>query len=739
MAAPTGDILKFINDFNKDYDKEIDRIKSDSEEAKTILASLITISTPKSTPYPIGDGSVKTIGDLFKYIYNLETGTDRTLKDKGVETVNGVPVVDSAKVEIYKNYLKDIDGQTLTPPDPSIKEKRKKVEAALSGLKRRNQLIELKKPQGKNPSLWSPGQYYFDVVMKYTKDEINNIYNYEWSSSYENDIKNNKQKFNFSISSFNKDGNYKKLPIKPGYRARDGQASYLTFRYILEESKQDIDGITGIDIGIDEWTSNDKFPSIKTKYTSGTKAELKQLLDSSTDVYLLDVLRIKGPVEFSDASDNDIFQGHYELIGLYKAFLQAGDNYKPVTLPLVQSTPPPPTTTADVPVAATQSSSATQSGTQSATEPTFVFDVQDEKIFFCKNPQIEYYIMPEGNNVPQPVVYKEDSTIDEEDVLSEEYSEVSLQVEDPVALEIVSPQAALDMMNSKQDEQEKVSQDTVVVQTSTQTQQLPPVPTSSQAAPKLPGGGSMTGKVNTDYKRNGTNWGKVTKGMTDAQLLYAMVTYIEGGYYYPAHAYSKFSEKARALYGASGETLWGIDRCAGQTEKTPEGQAFWGEVDKLSGYGPKSGTTGYARQTKTKDWNYSSYPTINSAWEYNYSPKPGSPGYDIMYNSFVKYATGNLNKYLDKYFGTHPVKNLILNDSRFKFMWFRSTWNGVGWFTWYSIGNTKKGINGLKWAYDNVTKNVDELIVWDLNNRLLFKTELITHDVKKMSELLGIK
>jgi hypothetical protein len=73
-----------------------------------------------------------------------------------------------------------------------------------------------------------------------------------------------------------------------------------------------------------------------------------------------------------------------------------------------------------------------------------------------------------------------------------------------------------------------------------------------------------------------------------------------------------------------------------------------------------------------------------------------------------------------------------------KFLWFRSTWNGSGWFSWYATGKSKRGIKGLIWAYDNVTKNTDELIIWDLNNRLKFGDSLITHDVKKISELLGI-
>jgi hypothetical protein len=183
--------------------------------------------------------------------------------------------------------------------------------------------------------------------------------------------------------------------------------------------------------------------------------------------------------------------------------------------------------------------------------------------------------------------------------------------------------------------------------------------------------------------------------------------------------------------------LWGIDRHAGQTENTSEGKLFWAEVDKLSGYS-NSGKNGYSKKTATRDWNNSLYPTKSGGWSYNYSPKPGSSGYDVMYNSFVKYATSHLDSYLNTYFKTHPVKSLILSDSRMKFLWFRSTWNGIGWFSWYATGKAKKGIKGLMWAYDNVTKNPDELIIWDLNNRLKFGNSLITHDVKKMSELLGI-
>lgn len=261
----------------------------------------------------------------------------------------------------------------------------------------------------------------------------------------------------------------------------------------------------------------------------------------------------------------------------------------------------------------------------------------------------------------------------------------------------------------------------------------------------ISGGGTMLGSVGVDYKVNGSNWGKVKKGMNDASLLQVMVSFIEGGYYYPAHAYSKFSQKDRELYGASGETLWGVDRFAGKTETTAEGKDFWAEVDKISGHGNATGKTGYAKSTSTKKWNNSLYPCLGkccrsggTVWKYGYSPLPGSAGYDIMYNSFVKYALKNFTTNLDGYFKSHPVKNLILSDSRFKFLWFRATWNGPGWSQWYAKGKSSKGIKGLIWAYDNVTQNLDELIIWDLNNRLKFNNGLITHDVKKMAELLGI-
>ena len=248
----------------------------------------------------------------------------------------------------------------------------------------------------------------------------------------------------------------------------------------------------------------------------------------------------------------------------------------------------------------------------------------------------------------------------------------------------------------------------------------------------------ISGKLNTKPSKL-VKFGVVGKNMTDKDLLKIMVTYIEGGYYYPAHAYSQFSSSSRSLYGNSGETLWGIDRHAGDTESTQLGRNFWSSVDKISGYGDSTGVNGYSRKTNTKSWDSSSYKTKSGAWKYNYMPSKKDQGYDTMYNSFVEYGVSHLNDWLNKYFQGHPVKSLILIDTRMKFMWYRAAWNGPGYFNWYANG--KKGVapNGLKWAYDNYSKNPDDLILWDLNNRLLQHNSLITEDVQKIATLVGIK
>jgi hypothetical protein len=798
--SQTGEIKKFIDAFNAELEKIYKDESTKLGPWKNKREEAIKITKPRLGTWPV-DPAVKTIGDLFAYVFFDPDGVNYKTPPYFIKS-NGINAyVDDALKQQYGDWIDDMNGVSVS--DPSIGVVFKSLAWPYpnnnwTGNERNStrpivlsdsaQIIqnynEIKKPGITNPDKYSAGQWWFDMFMsdvigldglsgylkssKWVDDDprynglkviwgsnnskIEEIFPEKFldnnkkteksfqywgnigsdstgNTTYSDPVYEDTDVYTISVSKFVKEETVP-FPIDTYKYDRHNYSDYgatkdgrgFGFAQILKEIGGG--GYQGFDIR--------DFDGLKTQYRPGV---------NSLESLSKDPLFNPGRTNWDDiewegtgtqSQETGIYWNYYveegktasvvgknEDILLYNAFLEAGDNYQTVTLPKKAPEPKvePPVVSPLVPT------------TESKLSGEFTFNVEKKDTFVVVGNQNFALkigdLVIEGLTTSSTPVIESPKTIDLGDGIiiiddgesgEDIYSESDYQgfdgVDEPAQLNIVFEEAALKMMNEKNSEGE---QDT-----------------------SIPGGGSMLGKVNVDYKVNGSNWGKVKKGMDDASLLRAMVSYIEGGYYYPGHAYSKFSEKDRGLYGSSGETLWGIDRHAGQTENTSEGKLFWAEVDKLSGYGSTTGKTGYARKTATRDWNSSSYPTKPGGWSYNYSPKPGSAGYDIMYNSFVKYASSHLETYLNSYFKSHPVKSLILSDSRMKFLWFRSTWNGVGWFSWYATGKSKKGIKGLMWAYDNVTKNPDELIVWDLNNRLKFGNSLITHDVKKMAELLGI-
>lgn len=361
------------------------------------------------------------------------------------------------------------------------------------------------------------------------------------------------------------------------------------------------------------------------------------------------------------------------------------------------------------------------------------FNVETKDTFIIQNPTDLLKEKINGNLTiitnPAEWSFRSEEIPGEE--LDPEYTETEIQIEeydDPDIVSTINIDAALYSMEQKEIENRRKAE--------------------SSETP-MSGGGSMTGKIDLKYDTGKSvwGWGVLKKGMSDKDILKVMVNYVEGGYGHPVHVFDFKKQSDKELYGNSGETLWGIDRFAGQTEKDPnspkEGKAFWEAIDKVSGYGNYAD---FSRKTPSKNWDISKYPKKSSAWVYGFMPNPqNTTGYDVMYNAFVTFAMSHLEKYSERYFKLsggemHPFRKIIYDDSRVKFMWTRSTWNGVGWFSWYANG--RKSIKGIKWAYDNVTKDVDELIIWDLNNRLKMarsmNSTLIEHDVKRMAQLMGI-
>ena len=241
----------------------------------------------------------------------------------------------------------------------------------------------------------------------------------------------------------------------------------------------------------------------------------------------------------------------------------------------------------------------------------------------------------------------------------------------------------------------------------------------------LPPAKGMSKSANKIIKASTTN---------DNTIVQAIVDYLEGGYYHPTHAYNPTTKQIKSsfsIYKNSGETLYGLDRYAGNNEgfrsgpKNPSGIDFWSAVDAISGYGSYKDTN---RTTKTGNWDIGKYPKKGTGWSWNYMPKKSDPGYNTLQKNLTKYITDSYTKLFTKYLAGHPVGKLVENDGRLKFMYYRATWNGSGFFQKYA--------NNLKKVYDGGEKNVDKLICADLTYRYNTKSAAFKPGVSKMSYMM---
>ena len=229
---------------------------------------------------------------------------------------------------------------------------------------------------------------------------------------------------------------------------------------------------------------------------------------------------------------------------------------------------------------------------------------------------------------------------------------------------------------------------------------------------------------------------KLIKSSTtkDSTIVQAIVDYLEGGYYHPTHAYSSKTKQLKdsfSMYKNSGETLYGLDRHAGNNEgirQGPKNQAgidFWSAVDNISGFGSYKDTN---RTKKTGNWDINKYPKKSSGWNWNYMPKKSDPGYDTLQKNLTKYITNSYTLLFDKYLRSHPVGKLVQNDGRLKFMYYRATWNGSSFF--------QKFANNLKATYDKGITDINKLICADLTYRYNTFSSAFKPGVSKMSFMI---
>ena len=362
-TAPTGDIKVFIDAFNKDFDAHLKSLLDAQQNYKNVYADAIKITTPKEGPWP-NDPNVVTIGDLFRYTFpDIES-------DKIIEPPDGTE---------RKGWSKDLKGSK----DEKIKKMYSTISNGIRSTKDIKKYQYLKKPGITNPSLWSPGQYYFDVFME-----------------------------KFFVSRETKPSSFLKDPYQSNIDDST-KNDYVEFADAIYSLSNIVVYTTGINISLEE--NEDKsslFPSLQTQYKSGLWSELvpKKNVD---DQFYKDKDFDSRRGDF-DSGQPKTFIGYHEHIFLYKAFIQAGDNYKSVVLPDVS---PEVTTTPD--------SNPPLVKVQKPQEVGYTFNVENKDSFVIVGGSMsgmEFTIVPNDGTTyilnEAPI-----NNLDDEDMLSDEYSE----------------------------------------------------------------------------------------------------------------------------------------------------------------------------------------------------------------------------------------------------------------------------------------------------------------------------
>lgn len=404
-TTPTGDIKVFVDTFNKEFDNEVKKLTESVNNLKTIYNDSIKISTPRTSTWP-NDVSVKTIGDLFKYTFpDIDKGTFIKPPDFIIST-GGNSYVDEQKKTDYKSWEKDMTSTDV------IKEMFASIKRGLRGVDKLNDYNNVKKPGITNPNLYSPGQYYFDVFMSLMLDEDGPIKSPDNGNGGERAFDRDFLKLNggsASISIFDSSG---EIDIAQ----HETNADYYEFYQIIDGGysgvgvKYKISSLTGIDIDLDgdSTKNNNAFPGLRVQYRSGKLEELKK--DPKFNLE-------RGEISSTDPTE---FIGNYEQLLLYKAFVQAGDNYKPLVLPLREVKTEP-----------------VSEITEPATKPAVIEEpVTDEIVFNVEKTDIfvivggtqsgKEFTVVKSDTVSPPVVEdntgRTDNFIDSED-LDEEYLE----------------------------------------------------------------------------------------------------------------------------------------------------------------------------------------------------------------------------------------------------------------------------------------------------------------------------
>jgi hypothetical protein len=448
--AQTGDIKKFIDAFNAELEKVYTKATTDLGPWKKAREEAIKITKLRTGTWPV-DPAVKTIGDLFAYVFfdpdgvkyktppyfiisnGLNAYVDEALKQQygdWIDDMNGVSVSDPSIGVIFKSLAWPYKNNNWTGDD-----RKSTNPISLSDSARIIQNFnEIKKPGITNPDKYSAGQWWFDLFMsqviglngssgylkskKYVDPDtsevtwgsnnskieevfpekfLENNKKVEKSFSYYNYGTNNaktavyddKDVYTISVSKFVK-GETVPFPIIPYQYDRRNYTDYGAERtagnkgYGFAKILEEIDG--GVYAGFDIRD----FEGLKTQYRPGVNS-LESLSKDPLFNPWRTIRRVKGEsaiIEWegtgTQSQETGIYWdyfiepgktasvvGKYEDILLYNAFLEAGDDYKTITIPKYAPEPKvePPVVSTLVPT------------TESKLSGEFTFNVEKKDTF----------------------------------------------------------------------------------------------------------------------------------------------------------------------------------------------------------------------------------------------------------------------------------------------------------------------------------------------------------------------
>jgi hypothetical protein len=246
-----------------------------------------------------------------------------------------------------------------------------------------------------------------------------------------------------------------------------------------------------------------------------------------------------------------------------------------------------------------------------------------------------------------------------------------------------------------------------------------------------------------------SGFGAVKPSTTDfTELIKIVIESQEGTYYHPLQSIdfktNQLTSNQEMKY--SGETLWGIDRAAGQQETTKEGRDFWSEVDKISGYG-YYGSNGFSKSHTTIQWaeyrkenkKTKEFTIQQNPWKRNSQEALPSKLPTLFKLATENFLAPKIKSAINLYFNQNKspnaqtVKNLVYSDGRLLYMHIRS---------WYSgVGNLQKDVNSIIKIYDSGVRNVETLACKELGARWKRRGDnAIAHKShKQIKALIGLK